>query len=88
MKRKEGITAGKNLCGARIREAREAKAKKEGRKFTIVSLMAALAVDHGIEMDTRVLARIERQERQINDKELLAISEVLEVSLDWLLKGD
>ena len=78
LKRKKEIT---NLCGGRIREARERL------RMPIVEVMAALHVDHGILIDTTALGRIERLQRSLYDYELLALSQVLEVSVEWLLTG-
>jgi HTH-type transcriptional regulator, cell division transcriptional repressor len=71
----------KNLCGQRIKEIR-----KE-RKMNQIDLVTALEDEFHIKLDSTSLGRIERNERGIWDFELLAISKILNVSLDWLLEG-
>ncbi len=71
----------RNICGARIKEARLNKKLKQ------VDLVAALSNDYGIEMDRSALARIENLDRTIPDYELIAISEILDVTIEWLFAG-
>lgn len=70
-----------NLCGQRIREER----KRQG--LNQIDLVIAMNEDFNIKMDSTSLGRIERGERGIWDFELLAISKILNVSLEWLLEG-
>jgi len=71
-----------NLCGARVRTARE------GKGMSQVELAAALSVDHGIELDQSDISEIERGVRGVRDYELNAIATVLDASLVWLLRGE
>ena len=70
-----------NLCGERIRAER----KRQG--LNQIDLVIAMNDDFNIKMDSTSLGRIERRERGIWDFELLAISKILNVSLEWLLEG-
>ena len=67
-----------NLVGARVTEAR----KRQGIKQ--VELLARLQVA-GIEISSPALSLLEGQKRPVSDKELVALSEVLNVSVNWLL---
>ena len=51
-------------------------------------LAAALQVDFQIKLDQSDISEIERQVRGVKDFELDAISRLLEVSPEWLLRGD
>ena len=74
-----GNMEGKNISGARIREARQNK------ELLLVDVVAALNVDYDIRLDTSALGRIERNQRSVTDYELLALSKIFGVTLDWLL---
>ncbi len=73
-----------NICGRRIREARERRQPPMTQK----DLSDALKEAFGLELLPPVLAKIEKQQRRIRDYELFAIAEVLGVSLSWLLEDD
>jgi len=68
----------RNIVGARIEETR----KKMGMKQK--DLLAQLQVK-GLDMNASGLSKLEGQIRYVPDFELLAISEVLGVSVDYLL---
>jgi len=68
----------RNIVGARIEETR----KKMGMKQK--DLLAQLQVK-GLDMNASGLSKLEGQIRYVPDFELLAISEVLSVSVDYLL---
>lgn len=68
----------KNLCGDRVREAR---AK---RKITQADLAARLQVE-GIIMERDSISRIEIGTRFVTDYELVVISQILRVSMQWLV---
>ncbi len=68
----------RNIVGARITQIR----KKRGMKQ--IELLAKLQL-LGIEMSVPSLSLLEGQKRSVTDKELRAIADVLEVSVDWLL---
>lgn len=70
-----------NLCGERIKDARKQKGLGQ------VDLSAALDIDYGIKMDQSDISEIERGARGIKDYELNAIAEILDVSLEWLVRG-
>ena len=70
----------KNIIGARVTKARKIKGMKQKE------LLAKLQLK-GVEISTPALSLLEGQKRPVSDFELKAISEVLNVSVDWLL-GD
>ncbi len=70
----------KNLVGARVEEAR----KNQGMKQK--ELLAQLQV-RGVDMNSSGLSKLEGQIRSVSDYELLAVSEILGVSVTWLLTG-
>ena len=57
------------------------------RKMKQVDLLAKLQVA-GIDITTHALSLLEGQRRPVSDIELKALSEILEVSVDWLLGND
>lgn len=71
-----------NISGQRIKQARERMGWDQNE------LAAALQVDFQIKLDQSDISEIERQVRGVKDFELDAISRLLEVSLEWLLRGD
>lgn len=71
----------KNLCGDRIREARLKQ------RITQADLAARLQVA-GIVMERDSISRIEIGTRFVADYELVVLSEILGVSLDWLAEKD
>ena len=68
----------KNICGARI----ESKRKELGLKQ--IDLLTKLQIK-GVELTASGLSKLEGQLRSINDYELVAIAEILGVSLNWLV---
>lgn len=68
----------KNLVGARVTEARQMRGMKQ------VELLARLQT-RGIEISIPALSLLEGQKRPVTDIELAALSDVLGVSVDWLL---
>ena len=69
----------KNLVGARVTEARQMRGLKQ------VELLARLQT-RGIDISIPALSLLEGQKRPVTDIELAAISDVLGVSVDWLLE--
>jgi len=67
----------KNLCGERVREARARL------NITQADLAARLQVA-GITMERDSVSRIEIGTRFVTDYELVVLSEILGVSLEWL----
>ena len=70
----------KNLVGARVESAR----KRQGMKQK--ELLAQLQV-RGVDLNASGLSKLEGQLRFVTDMELLALSNILNVSVDWLLTG-
>ncbi len=70
----------KNLIGARVELAR----KKHGMKQK--ELLAQLQV-RGVDLNASGLSKLEGQVRSVSDFELLALSRILNVSVNWLLTG-
>lgn len=68
----------KNLCGNRVKEARARK------KITQADLAARLQVA-GVIMERDSVSRIEIGTRFVTDYELSVLSDVLGVSVEWLL---
>lgn len=71
----------KNLCGDRVKEAR---AKM---KMTQSALSAKLQLS-GINIERDSLSRIEIGTRFVADYELVALAEILSVTLEWLTKKE
>ena len=71
----------KNLCGERIREARLK------RRITQEDLAAKLQIE-GITMERDSISRIEIGTRFVADYELVVLSKILGVSLDWLTEEE
>ncbi len=71
-----------NISGQRIRQARERMGWDQNE------LAAALQVDFQIKLNQSDISEIERQVRGVKDFELDAISRLLDVSPEWLLRGD
>lgn len=68
----------KNLVSARVTEARQMRGMKQ------VELLARLQT-RGIDISIPALSLLEGQKRPVTDIELAALSDVLGVSVDWLL---
>ena len=71
-----------NITGPRIRQARERCGWDQNE------LAAALEVDFQIKLDQSDISEIERQKRGLKDFELDAIARLLQVSPEWLLRGE
>ena len=70
----------KNLYGDRIRIARQRNNLRQ------IDLSTALE-EYGIQINQSAIGKIERGERNINVQELAAIAEILDVSVEWIVKG-
>ena len=70
----------RNISGARIREARLQKGVSQME-------LAAMLQTEGIIIEQDVISKIEHETRLVQDFELKAIAQHLEVSIDWLV-GD
>ena len=71
----------RNIVGAKI----EARRKELGMKQ--VDLLAQLQ-GKGIELTASGLSKLEGQLRSVNDYEVVAIAEILDVPVTWLLGKD
>lgn len=71
-----------NLCGKQIKYARALI------EMSQTELCAALSVDHSIEISQDVISKIENGIRAVNDIELVAIAQILNVTPCFLLYGD
>lgn len=68
----------RNLIGARVTEARKQRGMKQ------VELLAKLQLA-GVDMSIPALSLLEGQKRPVSDIELVALADILNVSVDWLL---
>lgn len=75
--RKQEI-GGKNIVGLRVEQRRKALGMKQK------DLLAQLQIK-GIELNASGLSKLEGQIRGVNDYELKALAEILEIPVDWLL---
>lgn len=78
MKPRRQALGDRNIVGARVTMAR----KRQGMKQK--ELLAQLQVN-GVDMDASGLSKLEGQIRHVTDIELVALADILEVSVDWLL---
>lgn len=70
-----------NISGNKIRQARAL------RKVTQADLAAKLQIE-GVQLERNSISKIESGDRFVADYELLAISKVLKVSIEWLLNDE
>ena len=71
----------KNLIGATVEAARKSQGMKQKE------LLAQLQV-RGVDLNASGLSKLEGQIRFVTDFELLALSDILNVSVYWLLTGE
>ena len=71
----------KNLIGGRVEAARKSQGMKQKE------LLAQLQV-RGVDLNASGLSKLEGQIRFVTDFELLALSDILNVSVSWLLTGE
>jgi len=72
------INGKRNLCGDRIREARQKKRLSQSDLSKLLQL-------RGIMVERDVISRMESGARIVTDFEAVAIAEVMEVPVLWLL---
>ena len=72
------ITGKRNIVSRRVRQARKAA------HMTQEQLAARMQL-HGVPIDQQAISKIEKNERSVCDYELLCLSDVLNVSLVWLV---
>ena len=75
--RKQALGA-RNLIGSRVELARKNQGMKQNE------LLAQLQVN-GVDMNASGLSKLEGQVRYVTDFELVALANILNVSVDWLL---
>lgn len=68
----------RNICGDRIREA------SQRARLSQSDLCRALQLA-GVTVERDVISRIENGSRFVADFEVMAVAEILDVSVDWLL---
>ena len=78
MRLRKQALGNRNLIGARVEAAR----KNQGMKQK--DLLAQLQVN-GVDMNASGLSKLEGQIRLVTDFELVALAEILNVSVNWLL---
>ena len=78
MKKRTKPLGDKNIVGARVTEARLRKHMKQVTLLTELQLM-------GIDLSVPALSLLEGQNRPVTDRELVALADALDVSVDWLL---
>ena len=78
MKKRKLALGDRNLIGARVTQARLAQGMKQ------VELLAKLQLA-GVDMSIPALSLLERQKRPVTDIELVALADILNVSVNWLL---
>ena len=81
MKKRTLALGDRNVIGARVTQAREAKNMKQ------VELLAKLQLA-GVDLSVPALSLLEGQKRPVSDKELIALADILGVSVNWLLGRD
>ncbi|HOD02185.1 MAG: transcriptional repressor DicA [Firmicutes bacterium ADurb.Bin300] len=76
-KRKQPLGT-RNICGERISIRRKQIGMKQKDLLTQLQI-------RGVDINTSGLSKLEGQVRSVLDKELIVLSEVLDVSVLWLL---
>ena len=78
MRLRKQALGNRNLIGARVEQARKELGMKQKE------LLAQLQVN-GVDMNASALSKLEGQMRSVNDFELVALANILNVSVDWPL---
>lgn len=78
MRLRKQALGSRNLVGSRVEAARKKKGMKQKE------LLAQLQVN-GVDMNASGLSKLEGQIRYVTDVELIALSDILEVSVNELL---
>ena len=68
----------RNICGAKVEERRKEIGMKQKDLLTQLQI-------RGVDLNASGLSKLEGQVRSVCDTELIALSEVLGVSVNWLL---
>ena len=75
--RKQPIGA-RNICGAKVEERRKEIGMKQKDLLTQLQI-------RGVDLNSSGLSKLEGQIRSVCDTELVALSDVLGVSVNWVL---
>lgn len=78
MRLREQAIGNRNIVGKKIEEKRKKMGLKQKEFLTQLQI-------NGIELSASALSKIEGQHRIVTDKELYAIADVLDISVDSLL---
>ena len=78
MRLRKQALGNRNLIGARVEQARKGLGMKQKE------LLAQLQVN-GVDMYASALSKLEGQMRSVNDFVIVALANILNVSVDWLL---
>ena len=81
MRTRKQVLGDKNIIGAKVEQQRKSIGMKQK------DLLAQLQIK-GVDLNSSGLSKLEGQLRGVADYELKAISEVLGVSVNWLLDID
>ena len=81
MRLRKQALGNRNLIGARVEQARKGLGMKQKE------LLAQLQVN-GVDMNASALSKLEGQMRSVNDFEIVALANILNVSVDWLLERE
>lgn len=68
----------RNICGERVEERRHEIGMKQKDLLTQLQI-------RGVDLNASGLSKLEGQLRSVCDTELIALAEVLDVSVNWLL---
>ena len=68
----------RNICGAKVEERRKEIGMKQKDLLTQLQI-------RGVDLNSSGLSKLEGQIRSVCDTELVALAEVLGVSVNWLL---
>ncbi len=68
----------RNICGARVEERRKEIGMKQKDLLTQLQI-------RGVDLNASGLSKLEGQLRSVCDTELIALAEVLNISVNWLL---
>ena len=68
----------KNVCGARVEKRRKELGMKQK------DLLTRLQVN-GVDLSASALSKIEGQTRSVSDAELSVLSDILNISMEWLV---
>ena len=82
------VAEGRNVCGPVIRKLRLKTIRSDGKKLTLMDLAARMEFDvgpAGIQISVGQLGKIERGEKSLTDRQMIAAARALGVSLDDLV---